>query len=254
MADIKKKKKTEKRLIIPGLAVAAFVMIAFIFFWRFPIGYRMSVSLHGFTEEAGNIYINNDYGASKKEAVRIVNEARERVAGYFGEIKSDPVVIVCDNKAKLKKLGGDHDTSTIIVYNVKSYTAVSPEYLNVDIIAHELTHAEVHARVYKGKFRFQLSIPTWFDEGIALQNDYRDAYSEDAWKEATDNGKTTVDLNDIDTPAKFYAGEAADRRYRYIVSKYELSGRIEEYGLPALLELLDKLNQGEDFNSLYHRR
>jgi len=55
---------------------------------------------------------------------------------------------------------------------VNSYIVVSPEYLNVDILAHELTHAEVHARVFTGRLWDWLSIPTWFDEGIALQNDY----------------------------------------------------------------------------------
>jgi hypothetical protein len=114
-----------------------------------------------------------------------------------------------------------------------------------------LTHAEVHARVFKGGLWDWLSIPTWFDEGIALQNDYRETYNEDAWKIATDNGKNIVALEDIDTPSKFYAGESTDRRFRFILSRHELSVWIDKNGISALLDLLSKINQGEDFNTLY---
>ena len=36
------------------------------------------------------------------------------------------------------------------------------------------------------------SIPTWFDEGLATQNDYREQYGPDAWIEQTDNGKNAL--------------------------------------------------------------
>ena len=69
----------------------------------------------------------------------------------------------------------------------KNYISVSDEYLNIDIIAHELTHAELHTRLNMKALK---SIPTWFDEGLATQNDYREQYGLDAWIEQTDNGKT----------------------------------------------------------------
>lgn len=251
MDDIKKMEKIKKVYIILGSIVVFLLIIVFAFIQFIPIGYRMTVSLHGFDQKSNNIYINKNFETSTAEAVEIINKARERVAKYFGDIESNPIIIVCDDKAKLKRLGGDHDTTTAIIYNVYSYIAISPEYLNVDIIAHELTHAETHHRTFKGKLWYQLSIPTWFDEGVALQNDYRETYNEEAWKTATDNGKNVVGLSDIDNPTKFYAGNTEDRRYRYIVSKHELSAWIEQNGVPSLIDLLDKINQGENFNSLY---
>ena len=80
-------------------------------------------------------------------------------------------------------------------------------------------HAELRSRL---SAKAQKAIPTWFDEGLALQNDYRERYSEAQWIAQTDNGKNTVALEDMDTPAEFYAGEAEDRRFRYLNAKHEL--------------------------------
>ena len=171
MVDKAKKQKSKKRYIVLCAAIVFLSIIAFGFIQFIPVGYRMTISLHGFNENTRNIYINENYESSTEEAVSIINEAKERVAKYFDEIESNPVIIVCDDKAKLKRLGGDHDTTTFAIFTVFSYMAISSEYLNVDVIAHELTHAETHHRAYKGKLLFQFSLPTWFDEGIALQND-----------------------------------------------------------------------------------
>lgn len=120
------------------------------------------------------------------------------------------------------------------------------------MLAHEWTHAELHARLYQGKLP-QTLVPTWFDEGVATQNDYREQYSEEAWAQATDNGRNTVPLADMDTAAEFYAGSTEDRRLRYILSKHEVRSWIDEHGLDELLDLIDRVNRGEDFYALYSR-
>ena len=128
------------------------------------------------------------------------------------------------------------------------YICISDEYLELDILAHEITHAELRSRL---SAKAQKTIPTWFDEGIALQNDYRERYSEAQWIAQTDNGKNTVALEDMDTPAEFYAGEAEDRRFRYLNAKHELDVWMTSHGQQGLLELLDRLNGGADFNTAY---
>lgn len=73
----------------------------------------------------------------------------------------------------------------------------------------------------------------------------------DLWSEQTDNGKNTVALEDMDEPSEFYAGTADDRRFRYMNAKHEVSEWMETHKRQGLLELLDKLNDGEDFNTAY---
>ena len=125
---------------------------------------------------------------------------------------------------------------------------LSDEYLELDILAHEITHAELRTRL---SAEAQKRIPTWFDEGIALQNDYREKYSEAQWITQTDNGKNAVALEDMDTPAEFYAGKAEDRRFRYLNAKHELDVWMTTHGQHGLLELLDRLNGGADFTTAY---
>ena len=53
------------------------------------------------------------------------------------------------------------------------------------------------------------------------------------------------------TPAEFYAGEAEDRRFRYLCAKHEVAVWLEAHSVQELLELADKVNAGEDFDTLY---
>jgi hypothetical protein len=99
-------------------------------------------------------------------------------------------------------------------------------------------------RVLKG-------IPTWFNEGLATQNDYCEQYSQEEWIKQTDNGKNTVALEDMVTGSEFNAGTKEDRRFRYLNAKHEVSEWMKIHGQKGLLELLDKLNNGEDFDSAY---
>ena len=248
---MKKLRKVKKRYIVLIAVLIVLIAVVIVFAQFTSLGYRMTVPLRGFIEAAPNVYISRNFTDDVAEAATIVGDAKQRVLEFLGETRSIPTVIICDDVNTIKKLGGDHDTMTTAIVNVYSYIVISAEYLNVDVVAHEMTHAEVHRRILNGKLGFQLLIPTWFDEGLALQNDYRDMYDENAWEEATDYGKSMVVLSEMDTPAKFYAGNLEERRYRYVVSKHELTGWIDRNGVDALIDLLDRVNQGEAFNDLY---
>ncbi len=97
------------------------------------------------------------------------------------------------------------------------------------------------------------SLPTWFDEGLATQNDYREQYGLDAWIEQTDNGKNALPFEEMDTGSEFYAGTADDRRFRYLNAKHDVSVWMETHQQKGLLELFDKLNNGEDFDTAYFK-
>ena len=140
-------------------------------------GYRVTVPYRSsFEEIAENVYINRDYAVSREEAIRLTDEAKERVEGFFGDLRclDDTILVFFDDDRSLQKLGREKETYTVFFPSVKNYIMISAEYLNLDILSHELTHAEMHIRLSESALK---KLPSWFDEGIAVQNDYREQYS-----------------------------------------------------------------------------
>ena len=242
-------KKKRVLLFITILLILAAVVVAVFQFTQF--GYLTTVPYRSaFTEIASQVYINREYAGDQQELLEMIEQAKDRVRTFFGDVRfqDKTIFIICDDEKLTRKLGEDH---AAIIFNFPSevrYICVSDEYLELDILAHEITHAELHTRL---SAEAQKRIPTWFDEGIAMQNDYRERYSEAQWVEQTDNGKNAVALEDMDTPAEFYAGEAENRRFRYLNAKHELDVWMTSHGQQGLLKLLEKLNDGANFNTTY---
>ena len=246
------KVKKKKILICCCISLILLLLLAAVYIFQFTgLGYRMTVPYRSsFEKAADNIYVNKNYSGNIKEIIQLTEEALERDRAFFGELQctDTTIIIFCDDDKLLSKLGGDHDTKTS--YTKKNYISVSDEYLNIDIIAHELTHAELHTRLNMNALK---RIPTWFDEGLATQNDYREQYGLEAWIEQTDNGKNALPLEDMDTGSEFYADPVEDRRFRYLNAKHEVSVWMDTHQQKGLLELLDKLNNGEEFDTAYFK-
>ena len=251
------KVKSKKKIIICCcISLILLVLLAAVCFFQFTdLGYRMTVPYRSsFEKAADQIYVNKNYAGNIKEAIQLTEEALERDKAFFGELQctdtTKTIVIFCDDDNLLSKLGGDHDTRTSTFDPKKNYISVSDEYLNIDILAHELTHAELHTRLNTNALK---GIPTWFDEGLATQNDYREQYGLEAWIEQTDNGKNALPLEDMDTGSEFYAGTVEDRRFRYLNAKHEVGVWMDTHQQKGLLELIDKLNNGEPFDTAYFK-
>ena len=242
-------KKKKGLLFITILLILAVVVVAVFQFTQF--GYLTTVPYRSeFTKIASHVYINRNYAGDQQELLEMIEQAKDRVRTFFGDMffQDKTFFIICDDEKLTRKLGEDHGTVIFYFPSETHYICISDEYLELDILAHEITHAELHTRL---SAEAQKAIPTWFDEGIALQNDYREKYSEAQWTQQTDNGKNAVALEDMDTPAEFYAGEAEDRRFRYLNAKHELDVWMTSHGQQGLLELLDRLNGGADFTTAY---
>ncbi len=244
----KKKKKNFPVIVLLLLLLGA----AAVYFFQFTqFGYLMTVPYRpAFEEIADHVYVNRTNARKPQEILDVIEQAKERDRAFFGALRfsEETFFVICDDEKLIRKLGEDHGTVICSVPFKRHYICISDEYLTLDILAHEITHAELHTRLSPSAYR---RIPTWFDEGLATQNDDREQYSEEQWIIQTDNGKNTVALEAMDTRAEFYAGEAEDRRFRYLNAKHELAVWMEAHGRQGLLELLEKLNQGVDFHTAY---
>ena len=245
------KPKSKKPLVI--LLIVIIVLLgAGIWYFQFGDGYLLTIPLRpGYTKIMDNVYVNKDYAGDRDEIIALVNEAKARDTAFFGELQGlDNWILIVHDDPKLISKVGDKTTHTLF-FPKKEYIGISQEYLNVDIVAHEMTHAELHSHFRSTTT--QRRMPTWFDEGVATQNDYREQYSAENWAEQTDNGKNATPLEDMDTPKEFYAGEAEDRRFRYLCAKHEVATWLETHTVQELLALADKVDAGEDFYTLYRQ-
>lgn len=250
-------KKVKKKHII--IATIAFMLILIgIFFIQFTsLGYKMTVPLHGYTQVKDNIYIDKDFNSDSSKVLSIIDEAHKRLETFWGNTESKPTIIISDNEKKLKKLGWTGNpalTTTAVFFGANSYVVISPKGLNIDVTAHELTHAELHYRVYNGKILPKTLIPIWFDEGIATQNDYRENYNYDAWVKVTNNGKNITDFSQLKNQSQFYNPNTDVRRYNYIISKHEVGEWLKTHNVDDLITLINAVNEGKSFDKLYYTK
>ena len=243
--------RAKKKRVLLFIAILLILAAVGAMFQLTQFGYLTTVPYRSaFKRIASQVYVNRNYAGDKQELFEMIEQAKDRVRTFFGELyfQEETILIICEDEKLTRKLGEDHGIVIISFPAEAHYICISDEYLELDILAHEITHAELHTRL---SAEAQKRIPTWFDEGIALQNDYREKYSEAQWITQTDNGKNAVALEDMDTPAEFYAEEAEDRRFRYLNAKHELDVWMAAHGQHGLLELLDRLNGGADFATAY---
>ena len=247
------KSKRKKIVLTIILAIVFLLLAAMVYFFQFAGEYRITVPYRpNFEEIAPHIYVNKGNAMSPEDVLSIINEAKARDTAFFGELHclDEVTIIICDDAHISKKIG-TKDTITYSFPQKKDYICISNEYLNVDIAAHELTHCELHSHFTTTAA--QRKLPSWFDEGVATQNDYREQYSAENWAEQTDNGKNATALADMDTPSEFYAGEAEERRFRYMCAKHEIAVWLESHSVKELLAVADGVNSGEDFDALYFK-
>ncbi|MBR5371437.1 MAG: hypothetical protein IK130_04410 [Oscillospiraceae bacterium] len=236
----------KKKLRITLLSVSVLLIGSGVYWFQFnPVGFRMSVPLRSDYESiVENVFYDSAFRPHLTEAMTMLDQAHQRVDEFWSAVtgtahQGNPYFIFSADKSNLEKLGGDHDAKSLWFPVHQSYISISDEYLNTDIVAHEMTHAELHARLSYSAVK---KIPTWFDEGIALQNDYRSQYSEWEWMNQTDNGQNTVKPEDMDTPEEFYAGEVEDKRFRYLCAKHLVTQWLEANPAGTLGELIANLN------------
>ena len=113
----------------------------------------------------------DDFTNSKKQ---LLQEAKDRIEAKFGIMQSEPVIVFFEKQDSFWPLQLNKYGSASFLGS-KTCVVIGPKGQNVDVIAHELMHAETEHRV--GYWRRWLEVPIWFDEGLAMQVDHRERYN-----------------------------------------------------------------------------
>ena len=119
----------------------------------------------GFEQLSGRVFVDATMpGPLKAQPARAMRQGETKVADFYGELRAAPEVLACATDICWQGLGGSGAQAI-------SYASVgfrlAPLGINPIIVAHELSHIELHERLGLVKFMVG-AIPAWFDEGLAV--------------------------------------------------------------------------------------
>ncbi|WP_008582190.1 hypothetical protein [Niabella soli] len=227
-------------ILIPVAAFAHFII--------FPQETRsILIDYSGFKKE-GRIYFNEHTTSQGKidSLQSLITEASARVKGFWGQKISTPKFIYCNNESDFKKYSVNASAPAVTYLKLGSVIVLSREAMNLDIIAHEISHAELYERL--GFYKFNYKIPSWFKHGIAMQNDYRNYYSLDTLKVRSDNFKNLPDIKSFTSDRQFYSGSQEQIMLNYMTAKYEVENW---YTKEKLDKLIEDIKSGKTFDEAF---
>ena len=190
--------------------------------------------LIGFEEIKSEIYVDDSLSkAERKELIALVQQAKTRVNEAFGKMSSYPRYIVSKNSA-YKKFGFN-PTGMARSSISRECVFIGSKGINVDVIAHETSHAEVFHRATF--FTKNFKIKPWLLEGSGAYVDYR--------------APLLLENIDIDSSKVDQVMGLSDFSPRDI-SAYQASRvAFEEVDPKELYEGIHRLNLGESFETVF---
>ena len=198
-------------------------------------------------KKEGRIYFNASTPHNKIDSLQsLIKQASLRNSNFWGQTTSNPKFIYCDNEAHFKKYCVNPSAPAVTYLKLGPVIVLSASAMGLDIIAHEFSHAEFYDRI--GFYKFNYKIPSWFKHGLAMQNDYRDYYSDDTLKAKSDNFKNLPDIKSIKSDRQFYAGSSEEIMLNYMTAKHEIKNW---YTKVKLDNFIKDINSGKTFEEAF---
>ncbi len=207
------------------------------------------IGFSSFRQSEGKLFISPAIAKQDDSRIKtLLSDARTRIGYHFGDPVSTPTIIVVDSDEEAHKLGLGGAPGTLLIAPWGNYLLLHLSKGNLDVMAHELVHAEIAERL--GYFNRITKFPTWLDEGIALQVDYRSEYSLLFDLDQTELARVTS----LRTPTDFWTNDMEQNIKNYRSSKVAVNKTFfDKRTQSALYSLLDRLNAGEELSELLGR-
>lgn len=213
-----------------------------------------------FIRQENRIYISK--GTSTKQVdslVTLLKTSGQRLSSFWGSRQSEPIIIFCHTDELYRKYGSvSGSPANYFGTPLDTYVVISPQGLNVDVISHEMCHAELTHRV--GWLAMSRKVPQWMNEGIALMVDYRypgkdldNTYRNyrQQWQQSSLEGQIQISLQDLESVESFYKGDAFWVNLAYLRSGLAVSGWLEKVGQKGLLQFTQALQNGASFKEAW---
>ena len=205
-----------------------------------------TINYRGLDEVAPGILASSDVTIDHRlDFGQLHAAAKRRIADTFGATSASPVIVIGSTQALRHLFPGSSAYASTIYVPYRSCVIVGPKGHDVDILAHEELHAEAHYRV--GHWRRLTQIPTWFDEGLAMQVDYRERYVWSPQSGAVDSGS----VKRWTSRAQFFSGNDAELTRHYAMAKEEVRLWLQKLGHSNLYDFLERIRLGDGFVEMY---
>lgn len=217
----------------------------------------------GFIRIAPNIYVETGTDEAIQVKLReAMDKAEKVILVRYGSVKSRPVVHACVSEHCLETFGGK-DTFAKVYGN---RILLSPRGLNWHFIAQEWSHADMLSRLTFTAWR---RMPQWFDEGVAVSLSEAPEHSEQHWTFLVESDiahPTQEELYQLkslnqwlNAVRRYSDNKNAERRASgkpeihsvYAAAGHELRPWLAKAGSSGLLRLIERMNDGEEFEPAY---
>lgn len=191
------------------------------------------ISYSNYVEISPNTFVSPSFNlAHREKLLSIINKGKARVSTTFGNMISEPKVIITTNDKESASFGSNAYGKALLT-PLGQCLIFGVEGQNIDVIAHEYTHAEVHYRV--GWLDHWLKVPVWFNEGVALLVDFRKPYLLE-----------NIDLSQAEVNV------VKSSEFDFSISSYK-AARVLVDGIDKskLYSNLAKIKQGQDISSVF---
>ncbi len=171
--------------------------------------------------------------------VRLTLESRERIANTFGEPKAKPVLVYFSRPDGFGPFKLNAFGSTQFI-GPHTCVMIGPAGQSIDVVAHELMHAEIHERA--GFWSRFMKIPTWFDEGLAMQVDFRPKYLL-----AAEDAHGLDEVRHLTSFSSFFSGGEQVIISHYAKARVLVANWVERVGRASVYQQLHQLRDGQSF-------
>jgi hypothetical protein len=256
-----------KYFLIFVIAIVIISVLGAVLFGRTELNrakaYLLPPTALGMEEVAPRVFVNKNMPLTQREEIlRIVIEAKRKIIDFYGDSMSDPQILACSTEECFTSLGGVKARALDLS---KSKIILSSRGLTSPILTHEWSHAEMRVRMnarMDGVFGIS-SMPTWFDEGLAVVVSEEPTHSEKVWEQIIATKMTTPRIEDLvslkgwQKAAKEFgdvdcsSGIPGKMCVVYATAGHEVRQWYQRVGKSGLMKLIEKVKSGEDFDETY---
>ena len=228
------------------LLVGLLLIVGMVHAFAFPQLTRcVLIDFYDFEKEGALYYRKETPPDQLMKLKHYISIAESRVDSFWRERTSYPKYIYCHSEEDYLKFGVPFLSPAAANMRIHTYVIVHSSGVDSNILSHELSHTELFHRL--GTFN-RLKIPTWFDEGLAMQVDHRDYYSIDTLAQKSNHFRQLPDVKSMKTYSDFGKGSRAEIMLNYMTSKYVVQ---RWYSNEKLMTLIEQVNNGSSFEEAF---